>query len=194
MLVPAEITTPRFVLRPWRATDAPALLPVLEANWTHLAPWIPARVATPVPVTELATRLAGFGNDFATAKEWRYGLFAPDATTVLGEAGIYPRAASGRVDYAEATFVELGYWLRADETGKGLVTEAMHSLLEVVEKLAHVSHVEIRCDARNAPSAAVPKRLGFRLAATIPETRKADAHLQVWTLDLSQVSPRDGSR
>ena len=182
MPVPVEIRTPRFVLRPWRADDAPALLPVLEANWTHLGPWIPARVATPAPLPLLAARLAGFGNDFATAKEWRYGLFTPDATTVLGEVGIYPRVASGRVPYADATHVELGYWLRSDETGKGLVTEATTLLLEVVAGLDHVSHVEVRCDARNAPSAAIPKRLGFTLAATIAES--SEASVQVWTLAL----------
>src|SRR5262245_13809073 len=105
MPVPVEIRTPRFVLRPWRAADAPALLPVLEANVEHLGPWIPTRVSTPVPLAELSARLAGFGNDFAIAREWRYGMFAPDDTTVLGEAGIYPRAASGRVAYADATLV-----------------------------------------------------------------------------------------
>ena len=186
MLVPLEIRTPRFVLRPWQAADAPALLPVLEANLAHLGPWIPARVATPAPLPLLAARLAGFGNDFATAKEWRYGLFAPDGTSVLGEAGIYPRAASGRVTYADATHVELGYWLRSDETGKGLVTEAMKLLLDVVAKLEHVSHVEIRCDARNAPSAAIPKRLGFALAASIAGS--SDALLQVWTLTVPETA------
>lgn len=186
MLVPLEIRTPRFVLRPWQAADAPALLPVLEANLAHLGPWIPARVATPAPLPLLAARLAGFGNDFATAKEWRYGLFAPDGTSVLGEAGIYPRAASGRVTYADATHVELGYWLRSDETGKGLVTEAMKLLLDVVAKLEHVSHVEIRCDARNAPSAAIPKRLGFTLAASIAGS--SDALLQVWTLTVPETA------
>jgi len=186
MSVPAEIRTSLFVLRPWRAADAPALLPVLEANSAHLGPWIPARVAAPVPLPLLAARLAGFGNDFAAATEWRYGLFAPDETTVLGEAGIYPRDASGRVAYADATLVELGYWLRADQTGKGLVTEAAKSLLDVVATLEHISHVEIRCDARNAPSAAIPKRLGFRLATTIPDESLTNSgvQLQVWTLDL----------
>jgi RimJ/RimL family protein N-acetyltransferase len=182
MSVPSEIRTSRFVLRPWRGEDAPALLPVLEANWPHLGPWIPARVATPVPLPQLAARLAAFGNDFAAAKEWRYGLFMPDETTVLGEAGIYPRAAGGRVPYADATHVELGYWLRADETGKGLVTDATKSLLDIVATLAHVSHVEIRCDARNAPSAAIPKRLGFTLAATVAEPSGTSS--QVWSLPL----------
>ena len=94
MSVPTEIRTSRFVLRPWRAGDAAALLPVLEANWEHLGPWIPARVATPAPVPELAVRLAGFEAEFEAGREWRYGMFAPDDGKVLGEVGLYPRARS----------------------------------------------------------------------------------------------------
>jgi RimJ/RimL family protein N-acetyltransferase len=183
MSVPIEIQAPRFVLRPWRADDATALLPVLEANVAHLGPWIPARVSTPVPLAALAERLTGFGNDFAAAREWRYGMFGSDGTTVLGDAGIYPRAANGRAPYASATHVELGYWLRADATGQGLVTDAMKILLDVIAGLDHVSHVEIRCDERNVSSAAIPQRLGFVLS---PMDSQLNAHLQVWTRDATR--------
>jgi RimJ/RimL family protein N-acetyltransferase len=181
MSVPIQIQAPRFVLRPWRADDATALLPVLEANVAHLGPWIPGRVSTPVPLPELAERLEGFGNDFAAAREWRYGMFGTDGTTVLGEAGIYPRAANGRVPYATATHLELGYWLRADATGQGLVTDAMKILLDVIAELDHVSHVEIRCDERNVSSAAIPQRLGFVLR---PTDSPSNVHLQIWTRDV----------
>ena len=186
MSVPSEIRASRFVLRPWRAADAPALLPVLEANRAHLGPWIPTRVSTPVPVPELAVRLAGFGAQFDTEREWRYGMFAPNGD-VLGEIGLYPRDANGRVPYPAATCVELGYWLRSDATGNGLITEASRLLLAHAAALPHLSHVEIRCDARNAPSAAIPKRLGFVLAEQVPLDRAAGeaAALQVWTRQLA---------
>src|SRR5690348_217380 len=119
MSMPSELRTVRVLLRPWRAADAPALLPILEANWAHLGPWIPARVATPVPIPELAERLAAFAADFSADREWRYGMFEPNGTTILGEVGLYPRSATGRTPYAQADRVELGYWLRADATGKG---------------------------------------------------------------------------
>jgi RimJ/RimL family protein N-acetyltransferase len=184
MPVPTEIRTSRFVLRPWRAGDAAALLPVLEANWEHLGPWIPARVATPAPVPELAVRLAEFGAEFEAGREWRYGMFAPDDDGVLGEVGLYPRAASGRVPYSDADCVELGYWLRSDATGRGLITEASRLVLAAAARLPRLTHVEIRCDARNAPSAAIPKRLGFTLAETVARPGAvADAEpieLQVW--------------
>lgn len=191
MTVPAELRTERLLMRPWQAEDAEALRPILASNWKHLGPWIPARVATPVPVPELAQRLAGFGDDFASGREFRYGLFAPDGHDVLGEAGLYPRSATGRVPLADATCIELGYWLRAELTGRGLVTEASRALMAVAESLPRLTHVEIRCDSRNEPSAAIPKRLGFALTSTLIEpARQPDetpVHLQVWT---SPLPPR----
>jgi RimJ/RimL family protein N-acetyltransferase len=186
--VPVEIRTERLVMRPWRAEDAEALHPILVSNWDHLGPWIPARVATPVPVPELAQRLAGFANDFASGRDFRYGLFARDGHDVLGEAGLYPRSAAGRVPLAEADCIELGYWLRADLTGRGLVTEASRALVDVAMTLPHLAHIEIRCDARNAPSAAIPRRLGFALTSTLVEPASVPDEdpvlLQVWTSPL----------
>jgi RimJ/RimL family protein N-acetyltransferase len=188
MSVPAELRTERLLMRPWRAEDAQALHPILVANWDHLGPWIPARVATPVPIPELAQRLAGFGDDFTSGREFRYGLFAPDGRDVLGEAGLYPRSATGRVPLSEATCIELGYWMRADLTGRGLVTEASRALIAVAESLPWLTHMEVRCDSRNEPSAAIPKRLGFALTSTLiePPARADEAPvlLQVWTSPL----------
>ncbi len=175
-------------MRPWRPEDAEALRPILVANWEHLGPWIPARVATPVPVAELAQRLAGFGDDFVSGRGFRYGLFTPDGGDVLGEAGLYPRSATERAPFAEATCIELGYWLRADVTGRGLVTEASRALVAVAATLPRMTHIEIRCDARNGPSAAIPQRLGFVLATTLIEPAETPGdepvQLQVWTLPL----------
>jgi RimJ/RimL family protein N-acetyltransferase len=90
------------------------------------------------------------------------------------------------VPYDQADSVELGYWLRADRTGQGYVTEASETMLELARRLTRLSHIEVRCDARNAPSAAIPQRLGFALANTLhgpgvtgDEPR---VQLQVWIL------------
>jgi RimJ/RimL family protein N-acetyltransferase len=190
--MPPELRTARLLLRPWRADDAPALLPILEANWEHLGPWIPARVATPVPEPELAERLAGFAAEFTADREWRYGIFDPNGTTILGEVGLYPRSATARAPYAEADRVELGYWLRADATGQGVVTEASRAVLAAAATLPHLSHDEIRSDARNAPSAAIPRRLGFVLESTVRRPsvvpNEPPIALQVWTSPLPPLS------
>ena len=174
--------TARLLLRPWTATDAARLRPILEANLTHLGPWIPAHVATPVPVPELAERLAGFGEDFASGRAYRYALLTPDGTKVLGEVDLFPRAATGRVPLPDADHSELGYWLDAAVTGQGLATEAAGALVAIAETLPGMTHVEVRCDAANTASAAVPRRLGFHLAAV-------EAGLQVWRLDLATHDP-----
>ncbi len=185
MSVPVELRTARLVLRPWRAEDAAGMLPILEANWAHLSPWIPARVATPAPVPELAERLAGFGAAFAGDREWRYGMFTNEGDRMLGEVSLFPRASSGRVPLAEADRAEVGYWLRADETGRGYVTEAVGAVLDAARAMPQFAHIEIRCDARNAASAAVPQRLGFALSMTLAEPGvlpgEAAVQLQVWT-------------
>ena len=182
MIVPLELRTERLVLRPWRAEDAEALLPILEANWSHLSPWIPARVATPVPVPELALRLAGFAADFTAAREWRYGVFTTDGS-ILGEMGLYPRSEAGRVAYADSDRIELGYWLRSDVTGRGYATEAARAVIGVASRLDRVGRFEIRCNPLNHASAAIPRRLGFVLEETIAEGSAEPT--QVWVTDRS---------
>jgi len=187
MTIPVELRTERLLLRPWRAGDAAALQPILEANWAHLGPWIPARVATPAPVPELAARLSGFEAAFAADREWRYGMFSAGGHEVLGEIGLYPRTATTRVAYPDADRIELGYWLRSDCTGRGYVTEAAHALIDLASSLPRVRCIEVRCDARNAASAAVPRRLGFTLAAIVEDTDVrgvSSALTQIWTLVL----------
>lgn len=186
-MIPSEIRTSRLLLRPWRAADAEALHPILVANYEHLAPWIPPRVATPAVVPLLAERLAEFGADFAADREWRFAMLARDETTLLGEVDLFPRSAAGRVALADADRAEIGYWIRADETGRGFVTEAVRALLDVASCISRFSHLEIRCEARNAPSAAIPQRLGFRLSETIEEAavtpEEPAVQLQIWILD-----------
>jgi RimJ/RimL family protein N-acetyltransferase len=187
LVVPIEIRTERLSLRPWRAADAEALHAILVANYEHLAPWIPARVATPAVVPLLAERLAAFGAEFGADREWRFAMLTSDERTILGEVDLFPRSAAGRVALPDADRAEIGYWIRADETGRGLVTEAVLAIIDVARRTGRFTHLEIRCDARNAPSAAVPKRLGFELATTIVEPTASpqdpDVQLQIWTLD-----------
>lgn len=181
MTVPHAIRTERLLLRPFCAEDAHALLPVLEANQDHLSRWIPEHVWRPVPLPELAARLDRFAAAFAEDREWRYAILSPDGTTMLGEVDLFPRAAAGRVPYAESDRAEIGYWLRADMSGQGLATEAARAMLEVARSLPRITQVLIRCDQLNLPSGAVPARLGF--ARTDTERDGADV-LQLWTMAL----------
>ncbi|MGH7129701.1 MAG: GNAT family N-acetyltransferase [Planctomycetaceae bacterium] len=163
--VPDDLRTERLYLRTWRTSDAPRLLPILEANVDHLGSWIPAHVAAPAPLPDLERRLSEFAQDFAAARSWRYAIFSPGETELFGEVSLFPRSATARVELAEADRLEIGYWLRRDVTGRGYATEAACAMLELSVALPGIAQVEIHCDSRNVSSAAVPQRLGFRLRA-----------------------------
>jgi RimJ/RimL family protein N-acetyltransferase len=176
-----ELRTERLYLRPWRRSDAPALLPVLEANVAHLSQWIPGHVAEPAPVDELAGRLAGFAAAFDTGLEWRFAMFSADEHEIVGEASLFPRDSKQRVPYSESDRVEIGYWVRADRTGQGIATESTQRLIDLVSGVPRFTRIEIRCDACNAPSAAIPRRLGFQLEPFDP-----DGHDMTWYVELQR--------
>ena len=191
MPAPNELHTSRLVLRRWRADDAVQLQPILETNVAHLGPWIPRRVAEPVPLPRLVERLEACVVAFDEGHEWRYGIFARDTLELMGEVGLYPRATQGRVPFGDADHIEIGYWLRADVTGQGFATEASRAVFDLARTLLRMTRVVIRCDERNARSIAVPRRLGFELVETIVQpsvaVRKTPERLQVWEYDLSAM-------
>ncbi len=190
MPVPTELRTERLLLRRWHPDDAAPLAPVLAANAAHLERWVPQRVIGAATVPELAERLAGFAARFDETREFRWGMFDAADRRVLGEVGLYPRDARSRVPLEQSDRIEVGYWLRADETGRGIATEAVRAALDVAHALPSLARFEIRCDAANAPSAAVPRRLGFRLEETVEaEGVKEGAPpvaLQVWVLERAE--------
>jgi ribosomal-protein-serine acetyltransferase len=171
--IPDELCTARLLLRTWRAADATALAPILVANVEHFALWIPSRVSTPLPVPELAERLAGFADDFSERRAFRFAMYSLDETALFGEADLFIRDAAGRVPLGQGDGVEIGYWIDSAVTGRGLATEATAALCDLAERLQGIHHIDIRCDVANAPSAAVPQRLGFERFGT-------EGDVQVW--------------
>ena len=83
-----------------------------------------------------------------------YTIFGSGDSEVYGGAGIHPRV--------ETDCVELGYWIRADQTGKGYATEAVAALTKHALRISGVTRVQIDCDPRNTRSIRVPIKLGFR--------------------------------
>jgi RimJ/RimL family protein N-acetyltransferase len=69
---------------------------------------------------------------------------------------------------AGARELEIGYWIHKDFAGRGLATEAAGALVKVAfAVLRGVHRLEIRNDAKNLPSAAIPRKLGFAHEGTL---------------------------
>jgi RimJ/RimL family protein N-acetyltransferase len=157
-------------MRPWTAGDAPLMRAALDASESHLRAWTPWVVDGRVPGLSLEERLARHATAFANGDEWVYGIFSPDGREVLGGCGLYARVGPGAV--------EIGYWLGATHTGRGLATAAARALALIAFESPDVERVEIRCDPANVASARVPERLGF---SANPSERSPEG-LMIWRM------------
>jgi RimJ/RimL family protein N-acetyltransferase len=154
-----RILTERLELRCWEPADAFELKRAIDDSLDHLRPWMPWAAYEPESLEEKVERLRGFRAMFDRDEDYIYGIFERDSGRVVGGTGLHmrhgPRAR------------EIGYWLRADSEGRGLMSEAVAALTRVAFEVDGVRWVEIRCQPENDRSAAVPRRLGFSHEATL---------------------------
>jgi RimJ/RimL family protein N-acetyltransferase len=180
---PDRFETERLVLRRWRPADAPSIKAAIDSSLPHLQAWVSWAMGEPTPLADMEARLAGFSAAFDAGREWIYGVFSPDEREALGGIGFHPRSDA-------PDCVELGYWLRADATGRGYVTEAARAAMVMARALPGIRRLEIRCDPHNERSAAVPRRLGFQHVRTLendtltPDGRPRDT--MVWEYVISR--------
>jgi RimJ/RimL family protein N-acetyltransferase len=156
---PERITTQRLLLRRWVLTDAAALKDAIDSSLAELQAWMAWAMAEPSPLAVIEERMVRFRGDFDTGREWLYGIFTDGGAQLAGGVGIHPRA--------DADALEMGYWLRTSATGNGYASEAAAALATAAFAATNTAHIEIRCDPRNLRSAAIPRRLGYRLRETL---------------------------
>jgi RimJ/RimL family protein N-acetyltransferase len=154
-----RIVTPRLVVRCWDPVDAPLLKEAIDSSLDHLRPWMPWARHEPQTLAQKVDLLRRFRGNFDLGEEFVYGILDIEEAAVLGGTGLHSRVG----DHG----VEIGYWIRASRVGQGLATEAAAALTRVALELCEVDRVEIRVDPANAPSLAVPRKLGFREEATL---------------------------
>ena len=144
-------------LRQLAPEHAGALYALTDANREHLRPWLPWVDSTEsVADTEAFIRAEleqhERGDGFQ-AGLWYQGRLA-------GAIGLhYLRRAEGET--------EIGYWLGAQFTGLGLMTDAVRALVGYAFSALGMERVVIRCASGNRRSRAVPERLGFTHAGPV---------------------------
>lgn len=154
-----RIETERLVLRCWEPRDAPRLSTAIEESTEHLRPWMPWMSEEPRDLDDRVEFLRRVRARFDRSEEYVYALFDSGERQVLGGAGLHDRLGEDAL--------EIGYWVHAARLGEGLATEAASALTRVAFEALSVERVEVHCDPRNVRSAAVPKKLGFSLDATL---------------------------
>ena len=160
-----ELGDTGFHLRRLIPDDARGLHEAVVASFAELHPWMPW-CTEPMELEDQREFVERSIAEWDRASAFNLGVF--DAEGRLGgTVSLMDRIGSGGL--------ESGYWLRTDVTGRGLITAAVRALTEIALALPGVTHVEIHCDAANTRSAAVPRRLGFRLAREVPREAEAPA-------------------
>lgn len=154
-----RIVTPRLVIRCWHPADARLLKEAVDASIDHLRPWMPWAWAEPTDLGAKAQLLRRFRGQFDLDQDYVYGILDPEEELVMGGCGLHLRAG--------ANAREIGYWIRAGRTGRGLATEAAAALTRVAFEVDQIDRLEIHCAPDNASSAAVPRKLGFLHEATL---------------------------
>jgi RimJ/RimL family protein N-acetyltransferase len=109
--------------------------------------------------------------------EYIYVLRADPGGPVVGTFGLHRRIGPGAI--------EIGYWLHVDALGRGYATAAVRALTTVALNLDDVDRVEIHTDKANVTSAAIPRRLGYRLDRIDlrdPQAPAESGRLQIWVM------------
>lgn len=67
------------------------------------------------------------------------------------------------------TEAEIGYWIDGEFEGRGIVTQCVSGLMDYAIENMGIERFLIGCAAENRRSSAIPKRLGYRLLARVPD-------------------------
>ena len=171
-----RIVTPRLVIRCWEPADAPLLKAAIDASIEHLIPWMPWAANEPTDIETKIALIRRFRGQFDLCQDFTYGIFDQEETQVFGGTGLHTRLGPDAR--------EIGYWVRADQIGRGVATETAGALTRVAFEVDKLDRVEIHCDADNVRSASVPRKLGFTHEATLRKRRVGGKvrDTMMWTL------------
>jgi RimJ/RimL family protein N-acetyltransferase len=141
------------VVRCWDPRDAPLLKDAVDSSLEHLRQWMPWAYDEPQEIDQKAALLRRFRGLFDLGQDFVFGIFAADESEVLGGSGLHTRAGEGGL--------EIGYWVRADRTRRGIATSVAAVLTRVGIELAGADRIEILVEVGNEPSATIARRLGY---------------------------------
>jgi [ribosomal protein S5]-alanine N-acetyltransferase len=134
--------------------DAPALAKLVQANRDFLAPWDPVRG------DGYFTEAGQLADIQGSLIQYRQGIKLPHV--ILTESG----TLAGRINLnniVRGAFQSgsLGYWVSADENGRGLATAAVRDMVRLAFGELRLHRVEAGTLVRNAASQRVLERNGF---------------------------------
>jgi ribosomal-protein-serine acetyltransferase len=167
-LSPHTRFTPRLALRPFRRRDAGAIHEAVKASIQDLQLWLPwasrdysKSVSQHFVRDSISAWNEGRAFDFAIRRR-------EDPDRHLGNVSIWYTSKQNAV-------AEVGYWVRSDETRRGICTEAVAHLLGIGFEDLGMHRITLRIAVGNRASERIAEKLGFLQEGTLREDVKIGA-------------------
>jgi RimJ/RimL family protein N-acetyltransferase len=125
-------------------------------NHAHLFEFKPEDLRGMVTAAEAERQIQRMVRSWQDRELFIFGIWEKDTGSYVGEAYL------ANPDW-HVPSLELGYFVVAQQTGRGIATEAGAALVEVAFAHLRVARIDLQCTADNVASARVAERLGFRL-------------------------------
>lgn len=142
------------MLHPLDATDSRELWTSVEGSRAHLEPWLPW-VPFNIDIDSSGRYAEASAADWDAARACRFTIRDRASRKFLGVIGLESFAHLHES-------VELGYWLRLDACGRGLMTEAGKAVLDWAFGPVNAHRVRVAAATDNHASLSVIRRLGFK--------------------------------
>jgi RimJ/RimL family protein N-acetyltransferase len=157
-LTPVTLTTERLKLRWMDERD-------VAGHYAVMSDPIVARYWSSEPWTDLEQSrqaIAATMANYADGSGLRLGIELRDSGTLIGNASLHHFFEQNRR-------CEIGYALGSQYWGQGYASEALRSLIRHGFDALGLNRIEADIDPRNAASARVLEKLGFRKEGYMPE-------------------------
>lgn len=145
-----------------RAEDADSLYDVTIRNREFLSPWM-SWTDRVIDVSDTygflrAAEKEAYEHTAFKAGIWRHG-------TLIGCIDLH------QIDWSNAN-ARIGYWLDKDHTGHGIMTRAVHLLVEYAFEALDLHRIEIHVALENHRSRRIAERLGFAMEGVLRQVQR----------------------
>lgn len=143
-------------LRELRIEDAQDIFNAIDGNRPYFERWLPF-----VPFTKSLNDSLDYILSVINSKELVYTI--RNNNVFMGIIGF-------KETNLETKITELGYWLKEEFQGKGIITRSAKILCDNAFNERGINRILIKVEVGNNKSKAIPERLGFNLQAIDKET------------------------
>ena len=162
----AVITTERLCLTPPQPSDYRVWAETRRASRDFLTPWEPAWPNDALSLAGFSRRISAQCADWNADRAYHFLLWQRVAPVLVG--GI----ALTNIRRGVAQAGTLGYWLAADQTGQGQMTEALLGVIDFAFGALHLNRLEAATMLRNGASQRLLTRVGFAPEGQAPDYLK----------------------